>query len=591
LPPRLAARAASCFELALPAVAGPWRRETWSAPDGATALLAWSNEYDVTEDARALYTDGERALGVAGALVRQDAVPRLALAPDLGAAADEMAGVFGLFRADQRGFVAVTTVVRVDPVYHASTGGVSIAGNRALLVHLLARAVEEPDRDPPRLRHDLLAMQSFVRSGYYLSDDTPFAGVKALPAHCSLDVRDGSATLHRRPVPVAAQRAPLGRARRDQLRRLGEALEEAVEPLRSSASPIELSLTGGRDSRLVAAALHAAQIPFHAFTWGFDDHPDVVLAGRIARLLGVDHRSQSPRRNDDGNAVVVSHPLARAWHVIHATEGLISAINNVATPGPFTGSRRVIGMGGEQLRGGFLYNQTDPTPESIERRVVALFTGWRELMTDAANERAREDLEPWAEWTRRDPLDALDKIYLYYRTGRWAAAGRAAASVTSEGYYPLLDNRVTRQAIGLSARWRWSEQPVYRVISVLAPQLRNQPLANRRWRFESARPLLYFGRRPWLARAELRGTGGTSSFDWRRSPDAGLRRLMAEQILDGPSALFEIVRRHEVERLLAEDLRPTVSDFVWNMFTASALLAGDWLGTRPTLPPVTVPIR
>jgi asparagine synthase (glutamine-hydrolysing) len=73
------------------------------------------------------------------------------------------------------------------------------------------------------------------------------------------------------------------------------ALTEAVRPPGGTDAPVELSLTGGKDSRLVAAALTAARVPFRARTHGFADHPDGVVAGLIAGRLGVEHTVTRPR--------------------------------------------------------------------------------------------------------------------------------------------------------------------------------------------------------------------------------------------------------------------------------------------------------
>ncbi len=75
---------------------------------------------------------------------------------------------------------------------------------------------------------------------------------------------------------------------------MAEALAEAVRPLGERAAPVQLSLTGGKDSRLVAAALTAAGVPFAARTHGFASHPDVIVAGLIASRLGVEHTVTEP---------------------------------------------------------------------------------------------------------------------------------------------------------------------------------------------------------------------------------------------------------------------------------------------------------
>ena len=65
---------------------------------------------------------------------------------------------------------------------------------------------------------------------------------------------------------------------------MAEGLVAAVAHLADAGQPVELSLTGGKDSRLIAAALVKAGVPVVARTHGFADHPDVVVAAEIARL-------------------------------------------------------------------------------------------------------------------------------------------------------------------------------------------------------------------------------------------------------------------------------------------------------------------
>ncbi|MFB4303132.1 asparagine synthase-related protein [Actinomadura sp. NTSP31] len=70
---------------------------------------------------------------------------------------------------------------------------------------------------------------------------------------------------------------------------LAEALVDAAAPLGRHPEPVELVLSGGRDSRLMAAVLKAAGVPFTGATHGFADDPDVVLARRVAEELGIEH--------------------------------------------------------------------------------------------------------------------------------------------------------------------------------------------------------------------------------------------------------------------------------------------------------------
>lgn len=581
---------ATLTELVWPSAAGPWTRQAWTSRDGRTCLQAWSNEPTDARLVDPVHCEEEVAVGCPGYFRDSRETDRLLYASDVGVVADELSGVFGVFRVGQRGFQAVTTAVRLHPVYYSSVGDTHVAGNRAILVHAAARMAESGDPSFG-VRYNLGGMQSLIRSGYFLSDESPFEGVSVLPPHTTLEVSGGQRRIVRRPLPPVTPGAPRGRAERSLVKHLADDLVAAVEPLRAFSEPVSLALTGGRDSRLIAAALHAARVPFRASTGGFRDHPDVVLATRIAALLGVEHTSTPPRQDARTGMLTVQHPLQRAWEVIRFTEGMISAHNNVNRPVSFSISARMSGSGGEQLRGGFLVAQRNAAVKGMRKRVNDLFLNCEDVFSDAANSCARRELEPWAARAMGDAMGALDHIYLHYRTGRWSAAARAASMIGHVAFDPLFDNRLNRSALAMSPEWRWSERPFHAAIKRLAPALADVPLTSRRWRYELEPPALRFRRRAWLARAPMPVDKGGSGFDWRDNLDPALIRVFREQVLDGPAALFEVVRRPRVEALLdTYPLNKASSFLLWNVFTASVLLSGAWLTAPPNNPAIQIPL-
>jgi len=579
-------------EIALPAESGPWRRHEWRSRDDRVVLIAWSNEPEDPRLIPPLLTGGERALGCAGYLGDSADAYRLLVTEAAESLADDLPGVFGVFRADQQGFVAVTTAVRVDPVYYATAGDIHIAGNRALLVHLIARAEEEPLSRRPDPRYDLLGLHSFVRHGFFLGDGTPFEGVQALPAHSSLEVRDGERRIRARPLPRVEPVAPKGQNHDAFVRELVDGLLASVAPLRTVAEPVRLSLTGGRDSRLVAAILHAAGIPFRTVTRGFPEHPDVLLAAQIAQLLGVPHHRMPPQQDKKRTAVIADHPLRRAWRIVRLAEGMLAAYHNMTHPVPFRAEVRLNGIGGEQLRAGYLAYVSDPSPRRVSAWLRGQFMRCEQVMTDVANQRAEEELAPWLERAAQSPALVPDIIYLYYRTGRWAGAPRAVAMMSSLIYYPLLDNRLNRLALATPPDWRQSERMMHEAISQLAPQLRDLPLTGKRWRFERDPPRGPFARARWAARRAIHVDSGPAAFDWRFDLTASLVALLREQILGGPTELFHLVRRDKMEELLSSSLvqQSKQSKFIWQAFTVSVLLSNLWLSGAPDLASLTIPI-
>ncbi|WP_158566893.1 asparagine synthase-related protein [Actinomadura craniellae] len=537
-----------------------------------------------------LIDSGAGVVGYCGYLGDPAEEELLAAADRLDTRLDAFGGVFSVFRADGTGFEAATSIARVCPVYHTETADLAIAGSRALPVHLTARAART-GQTRPRPDIDLLGLQVMVRHGFYTNDETPFRDVRALPAAATLTARPGKPVrIDRRPAPEAGGRPARGRAARQGVTALAEALLEAARPLGRHGEPIMLGLTGGRDSRIMAALLHTAGVPFTARTRGFSDDPDVVLATRIAGILGVPHEVALPREDSGGRFQQVGHPLHRAHHVIRMCEGMTSAYESVNGFAPYTMTPKTSGSGGETLRGGFLYDQNDISPEGIRRRVKTIFCSADEFLTPEARERSRPHHEEWAERARADGPGVLDTLYLHYRTGRWLVGSHTATVMNWPFYHPFLDNRVVRAALELPATWRRSEEVVFRIIETLTPQLRDLPLEGKRWGFERTRPRRILNRGRWHARAALLPSGRTSGFNWRKQAVEPLLGVMREQIMDGPAELFDLVDRARID----ETLTPGAQGWAmqrWHVYTLSVLLSGRWREPLPPdLPGLDIPI-
>ncbi|OLT30238.1 hypothetical protein BJF79_39510 [Actinomadura sp. CNU-125] len=223
----------------------------WTSGDGATVLLAWSNEPEHRLLPRPLTGGDERVLGYTGYLADPDiAEKELLKTADPAAAVESMGGVFAVFRAHRDGFEAATSIARVCPVYFTETTDFCFIGSRALLVHLTARAAETGLADPP-VAHDVMALQPMIRHGFFTNDDTPFAGVRALPADAVLTAAPG------RGVAVRGARRPGGRA--DARGRAGaRGRGAAARPRRSWTPPRRSPGTASRSSWPCRAGATAA---------------------------------------------------------------------------------------------------------------------------------------------------------------------------------------------------------------------------------------------------------------------------------------------------------------------------------------------
>ncbi|MBO0806354.1 MAG: hypothetical protein J2P25_25170, partial [Nocardiopsaceae bacterium] len=240
---------------------------------------------------------------------------------------------------DGSSVTARTSLTRIDPVYAAELPGAVILSGRAMWAAWVADRLG--DLDPSHAC-------ALLNPGFPLGATTPWRGVSALPPAAT--ARAASGRLIVRADSPSAGSPPAGHAGDASLAApVAAALVAAVAPLKEAGEPVRLSLTGGKDSRLVAAALVAAGVPVEATTHGFGEHPDVTVAAEVARRLGIEHAPVTPA--EPGQRADV---LARVRASVLVADGMLSAFENVGRPDPSRSPALTAGgRGGELLRGGY----------------------------------------------------------------------------------------------------------------------------------------------------------------------------------------------------------------------------------------------
>ena len=468
----------------------------WQSPDGRAALLhwGWPGEGPL---ARAGWEGEHHPLASRAGTIWAEPAAEASLAP----------------------LRARTALTRVDPVYVAEVPGGVILSDRAMWAASVAGRLGEPD--------PLHACALLAGPGYPLGGATPFAGVRAAGSAMSLEALGGS--LLERPVAAAHEvpdNHPAGAAR------VAAALIAAVAPLRSVTEPVELSLTGGKDSRLVAAALVAAGVPVRARTHGFPQHPDVVVAAEVARLLGIEHDVRTPATPQARIDVAT-----RIRATVLVADGMLSAFENVGRPDHSPSSLVTAGgHGGELLRGGYAETAAGgrylPGATAYAKRAARatellrrLTTGHIALLRPGVVAGYFASLRSWSLTAlSRGPLQALDDFYLMNRAGRWSASARQAYLLRENLVQPLFDDGVVAAARAV---------PLADRVSGALP--------------EAVLRELCAGTYPGLADIPYAGkpAKGTvpETFDWRRQYGDQLARFLRDYTLDNGTigGLFEVV--------------------------------------------------
>ncbi|HEX4093863.1 MAG TPA: asparagine synthase-related protein [Trebonia sp.] len=562
--PRLCAELADRARVADPAVMpipGP-AVVAWRSPDGRAALLHWGERPGGGE----LPARGEPGLGVDEPGLSEAGLGK---AGREGARAASHAGTIwaesptpGSGRAP---VVARTSVTRVDPVYVAEVPGAVVVADRATWAAWTASRLDA---------HDPLHVAALLNPGFPLGSATPFDGVSAVTASTTLHLLNGALT--RLPAPARAARAVAGASDHGGARAVAEGLVAAVAHLADAGQPVELSLTGGKDSRLIAAALVTAGVPVVARTHGFADHPDVVVAAEIARRLGIEHLVKTPAA--PGQQVDV---LGRIRATVLVADGMLSAFENVGRPDPAASAVITAGgHGGELLRGGYAETAAGrPGPAGGVRaalgpaRRAARSTELLRRLTSKHLGLIRHgpaagyvaSLAPWTAALARSPLHALDDFYLANRAGRWSAAARQAYLIREHLVQPLFDDRVVLAARAVPLADRINGGLSAAVLAELSPALVDVPLA---------------GKPPAPKPAVDGSGGGQAPFDWRRQYGEAVASLLRDYTLDlgAPAGLFAVVNRAAAEKVLTAPR--TDPGTVWALATLACLLSGDYRHAR-----------
>ena len=142
------------------------------------------------------------------------------------------------------------------------------------------------------------ALAVFLRTGFFVGEDTPFEAIRALPPSARLVWSRGGASLE----STWSTPAPTDASRHEIVDRFGETVARVVAAhAAASDRPAAVLLSGGHDSRHILFALNeAGMLPRECVT--VEPYPpsgaeDVAIARHVAASIGVDH-VLVPQRTD-----------------------------------------------------------------------------------------------------------------------------------------------------------------------------------------------------------------------------------------------------------------------------------------------------
>ncbi len=286
---------------------------------------------------------------------------------------------------------------------------------------------------------------------------------------------------------------------------------EVVDPLTRICAQVarvngtlNAPLTGGKDSRMLAAVIMRAGIPASYWTKGDDQSLDLTIGREVARRYGLPHRTANRPTQIDVDRDP-TRDVATEWETISRrfviqNDGLASLYNVANIQGEPDRVERIAvtlsAMCAESARAG-LYGRSHALDRGASAGQVVAYLSYRacghprQLVRLEAYRLARAHVtatlnNALEDGFARDNLPA--QLYLDERCRRWAPNNPRELAQTEDKVLPFLSRPYVTAALSIREDERLLERLHRAVISSLVPGLESDPPLDRGWRDHLDRP-------------------------------------------------------------------------------------------------------
>ena len=365
---------------------------------------------------------------------------------------------------------------------------------------LISNSVGLLDRVTGERELDAIGVSRFLSMGWVAGDRTLRKGVRAFPAGerwvWSKDkARPSSQQTFQRRVLACKTKSRLTRS--DVI----DLSEDMARPLRSLARNFEnilCPLTGGKDSRLLAALLASNDIAARYYTYGNKIGRDAEIASQVASVLDVDHES----------LVTESFDLSANWDglarlFVMQADGMCPLqliMGAVTARRVATGliPVRIWGAGGELARAPYFNPVHEFRGPSVRDAQDNIAQRWIDnangMMRPEACNIARSFVDDTIVGYADDGFgveDLNDVFFLYERAGRRSGRNMRATMELRDSYSPYYCRAFAEKSFSLDARSRRTEPLHYRLIEEIAPAVLGIPFDKGSWTSRSPSLNLY----------------------------------------------------------------------------------------------------
>jgi len=379
----------------------------------------------------------------------------------------------------------INDAIGVEQLYVAERSGTSIISNSA---GLIARALGDRGEDP-------LGVSMFLTVDWVGGDRTLRQGVRVLPGAQRWAWRAGDPGWSKgRYWSYADAEPPVRRVDSAFADEVGGALGRFCSAAAAVNGSLNAPLTGGKDSRMLAAVLIGAGVPAEYWTKGLSESRDVQIALEVAARYGLPHRLSGRPTEDPANppAPVLDDWEALTQQFVAQNDGLPSLflVGNIHGQ-PARVDRLAVtlsAMCAESARRATAQAYLDQPGSSLARAARYLPYAWinppHGLVRGEAHRLARTHLRETVHRLADEgvPLTNLSAVlYLDERCRRWATNNPRELAQTEDKVLPFLTRPYVDAVLASHPHDRATHQVHRQIINRLVPGMDTDPPVDWPW--------------------------------------------------------------------------------------------------------------
>jgi len=373
-----------------------------------------------------------------------------------------------------------STLPPIKPIFYSENKDIIIAGTKPKIVHLCAKRSSKV-----KLSDNYIP--SILVDGYSLEDITPFDKTYICPIRKTLVIHEQYTDFPKiffDSYPVNPYEDLYDADFDTKVDLLCNELVNSVKPLKSAKNP-EFWLSGGKDSRLVAATMKAAGINnlqcLHLNSPALVNikGSEAFVAHLVAESLKFPLKVVQPEFNVQGDlSSDIKNSLILSDYFITPAASLITILK------PFFPDSEAITVGHAELQKGGFASKMDKLEKNIVSRAFTEFTSYSCYLESGLVNRQINIIRNYLSlFNVRHFLEILYWLNFDLDT-KYYLPQYLFFSSTKIPVYPLMDEKVCRILSGINMYDKVSEKVMFAAIKAMTPEIANIPLYESRWRFE-----------------------------------------------------------------------------------------------------------